>query len=220
MSDIVNKIKKLLALAGDKAATEDEAATALRMAQGLMLKHQLSEKDLTLTEAQAKELRKKHPLQKHELALVFAAARLFGCEGLVYNRGAAGYSFFGRPENCEAAGETLLFLCSQVERLYKANLSPGLTKKMRAEYRRTFKFACSSRVAQRSIEIMRDTKAMASAAGSTALVVRSHYEHLIEEAKKIMPEYKELKVTSHSGSGTKDGRRAGNEVRLRRELAG
>lgn len=218
MSDIVNKIKKLLALAADKAATEDEAATAMRMAQGLMLKHQIEESALNVTQAQAKELRKLHPLQRHELLLASAAATLFGCTTLVYDTGKAGYAFFGRPDNCEAASETLLFLCNQVERLYKQNLTAGLTKQMRAEYRRTFKFACASRVAQRARELMASPQRMAIEAGSTSLVVQSHFKTLLEEAQKIMPLYKESRISGSFGSGTSDGRRAGDAVKLRKEL--
>lgn len=218
MSDIINKIKKLLALASDKAATEDEAATALRMAQGLMLKHQIEESALSVTQAQAKELRKHHPLQQHELALADAAATLFGCTVLVYDRGRAGYAFFGRPDNCEASAETLLFLCNQVERLYKAALTPGLTKAMRAEYRRSFKFACAARVSARATDLMANPAALAISAGSTALVVKSHYDLLLTEAEKIMPKFKALKLRGSYGSGTVDGKRAGNDVRLRKEL--
>lgn len=220
MSDIVNKIKKLLTLAADKAATEDEAATALRMAQGLMLKHQIEEAELNVTKEQARELRKFHPLQKHELVLCFAAAQLFGCESLVYDRGKAGYAFYGRPDNCEAAGETLLWLCNQVERLYKANLTPGLTKAMRAEYRRTFKFACASRVSQRVRDLMANPQRMAVSAGSTALVVQSHFKNLLAEAREIMPKtgVRSLNISASHGSGTDDGRRAGDQVKLRREL--
>lgn len=218
MSDITDKIKKLLALAADKAATEDEAATALRMAQGLMLKHQISERELNLTTAVAKALHKKHPLQKHELLLVTAAATLFGCTALVYDKGREGYSFYGRPDNCEAAADTLLFLCNQIERLYKTALEPGLTKAMRAEYRRTFKWACSSRVCERASELVRNPQSVAKSIGSTALVVRSHYESLIKEAEEIMPKTKAMKLSSRYGSGSAEGLAAGNQVKLRKEL--
>lgn len=43
---IIEKIKKILALAHDPAATPDEAATAAAMAQKLMQQHQLEEADL------------------------------------------------------------------------------------------------------------------------------------------------------------------------------
>lgn len=218
-SDIINKIRKLLALAADKAATEDEAATALRMAQGLMLKHQIEESALGVTKEQAKELRKLHPLQRHELMLASAAAILFGCTTLVYDNGKAGYAFYGRSDNAEAASETLLFLCNQVERLYKQALTPGLTKAMRAEYRRTFKFACASRVAQRAQSLMANPQALAVTAGSTALVVQSHYKTLLQEAQSVMPGYKTMKIRGTFGSGTADGTSAGDHVRLRKELS-
>lgn len=219
-SDIINKIKKLLTLATDKGATEDEAATALRMAQGLMLKHQIEQATVTAhSPALAKMLSKPHPLQKHELQLASAAAILFGCTVIVYDKGKAGYAFFGRPDNCEAAQETLLFLCNQIERLYKSDLASGLTKAMRAEYRRTYKWACSVRVAQRAHHMVTNPQTMASSIGSTALVIRSHYEHLLEEARSIMPNNtKTMKMQGSYGSGTAQGTVAGNNVRLRKEL--
>lgn len=219
MNNIVEKIKKLLTLAADKAATEDEAATALRMAQGLMLKHQIDEAQVTAHSPQlAKALHKKHPLQKHELTLAAAAAYLFGCTVLVYDKGKSGYSFYGRPDNCEAASETLLFLCNQVERLYKANLSSGLTKAMRAEYRRTFKWACASRVHTRARDLVNNPQAMAKSIGSTALVVSGHYKNLLAEAEAAMPLAKAMKMSGSYGSGSADGHAAGDHVRLRKEI--
>ncbi len=218
-SDIINKIKKLLALAGDKGATEDEAATALRMAQGLMLKHRIEESALAQhSPALAKMLHKSIPLQKHELLLVSAAAVLFGCTVLVYDKGKAGYAFFGRPDNCEAATETLSFLCSQVERLYKSDLKSGMTKAARAEYRKTYKWACSARVEARARALVTNPQAMAQSIGSTALVVRSHYEKLLQEAKEIMPTCSSMKLKGSYGSGTNQGTSAGDNVRLRKEI--
>jgi hypothetical protein len=46
MDPIKQKILKLLNLANDKGATEDEAATAMRMAMGLMTRHGIEQSQL------------------------------------------------------------------------------------------------------------------------------------------------------------------------------
>ena len=47
MENILNKVKKLLALANDSGASEGERDNALRMAHGLLAKHNLDMLDLT-----------------------------------------------------------------------------------------------------------------------------------------------------------------------------
>jgi hypothetical protein len=46
MNPILEKVKKLLALANDKGATEGERDNALRMAHGMLAKHNLDMSDL------------------------------------------------------------------------------------------------------------------------------------------------------------------------------
>lgn len=223
--EIKGKIKKLLNLANDKGANEHEAERAMEMASALMMKYNITldpeDTDSTeVTESSITQL----PEPWHTV-LASASAYLYGCKVIQYPK--QGMTFVGRAENQDAAIQTLLFLASQVEAHYKMNLPKGLTKGDRAEYRRTFKYACANRVYHRAKEIMqqfRDNDAKAiEYTGSTALVVMQTMDQLIAECKTFMDELPGLRDTRptirKSGSGTFDGFKAGDKVQLNRAVS-
>lgn len=120
MSDIVDKIRKLMALAAaGSGATEAEMATAMAMAQALMMKHAIDEDQLVDKKAGV------GVKQVDELFNVWAAP-LASAAGIIYmvkplqqvTRDGALFSFIGRSDACEAATIMLKSLELEVERLY------------------------------------------------------------------------------------------------------
>jgi hypothetical protein len=224
--DIKRKIKALLNKTIENGCTEDEAESAMRMAMGLMARHGIEQSQLGGETPKAKRgTRQTQAFRKHQTMLAMAAASLYGCKVVLYDRGKSGLEFIGRPENIDAAETTFFFLLSQVEHLYKVNLPRGLTQKLRAEYRASFKENCAYRVHQRAAELMRKVQNDAATAqattGSTALVVQDHFKTLLTEADQILKEMgtRVLKPLSiKQGYGAGDGRTAGDKVQLRREL--
>ena len=118
--NIIKRIKKCLAIAGDSAATSNEAATALRQAQSLMRKHDLSmidveNADFKITQ-QFKKMAKQQP--KWKRFLFSSIARAFGihvmqtCElNQTTKRYEYGYSFYGineRPELAQYAFDIIM----------------------------------------------------------------------------------------------------------------
>lgn len=220
------KIRALLNKKVENGCTEDEQEAAERMAAGWMAKHGI-EKDQFDEGQPSKAKRGKFHSQEyttHQIQLALAAGFLFGCTVL---KGAKlGLEFIGRDENIEMAEETFFFLLSQVEKLYKQALPKGLSKSERAEYRRSFKNACAIRVVNRAKKLVEDLKNAEATAqaltGSTALVVKGYFEKLEAENQGVLAELKTKKGRASSvkfGSGSIDGRAAGDKVQLKhREL--
>lgn len=230
MDPIKSKIIKLLNLANDKGATEDEAGTAMRMALGLMTRHGIEQSALGegLTPPRAKLgtfiKEKFHP---HQITLATAAGTLYGCRLVCFGKGGSGgIQFIGRQDNIDAAELTLLYLTRQVEALYKTSLPKGMGKTARAEYRRTFKDACANRVSTRASLLMRqmafDQATAKAATGQNALVVQGYFEQCFKEADDMMKQsfgdVKGMERKFKYGSGSHAGNTAGDNVKLRQEV--
>lgn len=223
--DIKLKIKKLLALAADKAATEGEASNAMRMAMGLMVKHGIEQSELSTVEE--RKAKKGKPVVARfdgwEIELAAAAAHLYACKLVILNKGKAGLYFVGRQDNIDAAEATLMFLAKQLEAFYKQALPSGMTQKARSEFRKTFKYACAVRVQMRAIELveeMQKNDALAKGAtGKGALVVQGYFKQMLAEADEAMEPMKTMKPKKFKfGSGTEGGLAAGDRVKLRQEV--
>lgn len=223
MSDIHNKVKKLLMMTTENGASEEEMATAMRLAAGLMMRHNITQAELGVTPEQAKRGDKiSAKFEKWQVVLANAAGHLYACRVIFYDNGKGGLLFAGRPENIDAAQATMFYLLTQVETLYKKNLTAGLTQKARGEYRKTFKFACALRVEQRAVRMMEELQSNDAAALQAtthkALVVRGQMLILQDEADQLVSGTKKKQLSQKAGSGTLDGQRAGDQVKLRQEL--
>lgn len=229
MTDIntINKIKKLLSVAqAGSGATEAEAMTAAQMASMLMLKHnidvQLDDDAEDQTAVNGKINWGYDEIWHRQCGS--AAGFLYSCKPLIYARN-GGINFIGRPDNIEACEMTLKFFVAEVERLYKLNLPKGMSKLERANYRSTFKMACAMRIAARCWAIMEslrqdDAKAIA-ATGSKALVVVQSIDAMLKECDDLMGEMKVKTlpaIRAKMGLGTSDGRRAGDTVKLQKQV--
>ena len=223
-NSIREKIKKLLALANDSGATEAEAESAMEMATALMMKYNLS---VDLDEERKTTIRGPHVMSnlddKWHISAASAAAVLYSCRLIVM--GGGGFEFVGRPEAIDSVQDLTMFIVNQIEAQYKKHLPKGLSVSDRAEFRRTFKLACATKVHSRAWYIMEqlrndDTKAL-QFTGSTALVVKRENELQLKAADEIINSAG-LRNTRHRnskmGSGTLSGIRAANDVQLNKQL--
>lgn len=228
--DIKIKIQKLLNLANNAGATEAEGAAAMEAAQRLAMKHGIS---LFEAATAAKSEHRVHaamaPVFKMRdetwhAPLRSAMMALYNCR-CVTSRYSDGLEikFFGESSTIDNVKPTYLWLIDQVERLYKENLPPGMSKAERANYRRTFKFACAQRAAFRAQELGKPS-AISSSTG-TALVVVDTFQREVQQATNALINSiygGRLRQTTikakKAGRGTLDGMRAGNNVKLRREV--
>jgi hypothetical protein len=226
MSAIHDRIRKLLALANDKGASEAEAETAMSMASALMLRHGIEQRDVGPKPTVAEGKRLEADRRYHEY-VANAASVMCGTRFVTWNK-ADVIAFVGRLDNIAASEDLFAFLCDQVERLYKLNLPRGLSKAARAEFRQTFKEACAMRIWQRAHWIIDDLKkneqSAQKATGSTALVVANHYDTLQSEIKGYFESRENITMrqkplrTRH-GNGTIAGQRAGDTVDLNKKIS-
>lgn len=228
MSEVIERIKKLLRIGQPgSGATEEEASTAMGLAAALMLKHGLEvqlDDDREPETVLGREFRGYS--EAWHLNVASAAGYLYSCRHVVWRR-VGQYQFVGREDNVEACAITMQWLCSEVERLYKLHLPRGMSKADRTEYRRTFKWACSMRLAARAWAIMEmlrqdDAKAL-EATGSRALVV---VESIDQQLKAAADKLEEMGVTKRivvhpraAGLGTQAGRDAGDTVELQKRVS-
>lgn len=223
--DIKGKIRKLLNMTTANGATEDEAETAMRMAMGLMAKHGIEQSSLGGEASKAKMgSRVPQQFRPHQLILAQAAGVLYGCKTLFYSMGKHGLVFVGRPDNIDAAEQTMFWLMRQTEEFYKLALPRGLSKPARSDFRRSFKDACANRVLNRAYKLVddmqRNNQQAQAATGSTALVVQGYFDNLRKENELATAEFnvKTKSVRMKYGSGTPAGVEAGDRVQLRREV--
>ncbi len=221
MGDVREKIRKLLAL-GEGKANEHEAARAMELASELMMRHGIERDELKGDDAprviEGHRFNVDYPWYRF---LVNAACKLYGTEAIYWRGGdVLRCNFVGRSENIDAAQDTLAFLILQVEALYKAMLPKGMTKAERADFRKTFKLACASRVYSRAWQIVEDQ--VSKATKGTAIAIIDHRVQLQNEASAFinrngpLPEMKQ--VTVKEGRGTIAGRSAGDAVDLNRSV--
>lgn len=219
-----DKVRKLLNLANNEGATEDEADTAMRMASRLMAEHGIAMDSIGISEEQKAKINKTIAvpgMKRHQIFAAQAAGVLFNCDPILAGNG-LGVFFIGREDNAEAAEDIMFFLIHQIEHLYKRDLPRGLSQGDRAKWRKSFKEACGLRVFHRAVKIIADMKAeevnaaKASGAGS-ALMIVNHFAVLAKEnqaVKESMTLKRGRSSKMRAGIGTNEGRRAGDEVVL------
>jgi hypothetical protein len=113
---IARRVRKLLALAGDRGATSDEAASALSMAHALIARHNL---EMAALEEETgavggKVEREVHTFQQSQWVRILAhgVARAHFC-GSAYS--GSKIWFYGRPENIAVAVEITRWIVTQLK---------------------------------------------------------------------------------------------------------
>lgn len=147
---IIERIRKLLKLAGN-AGSEAEAALAADRAADLMAKHEIHEAMLA-TEG-ASEIRTPEPIEKcHRVTatskrvawhmnIAGAVDETYGAQAYWYGGNVV---LFGRLSAVQAAAYTIQYLIREIDRLTD-RLAAGQSR----AYRNAFRLGCSSRVAAR-----------------------------------------------------------------------
>lgn len=215
MTNVKDKIRKLLAMAEAAGGNENEMKNAMAMASDLMMRHGVEREQLgdVTPKARRGEVIDADYVWYHDLAV--AAGLLCGCKTIHwYPRAYSKVRFVGRPENIEGAQDIYTFLILQLEMFYKAALPKGMSKLERAEYRKTFKHACALRIRNRAQTII---DAQPKETG-TALMVIDHRNMLLGEAAAEMSDIPDGKARKRPhGRGTSDGRMAGDAADLNRK---
>jgi hypothetical protein len=171
---IINRIKKMMALANDKAASDGERENALRMSYALMARHNLEMSDVNGNPIGPQEARAgvtgEFYARPWAITLCASVSRLFFCQ---YYRRSIGkdqavHTFTGRESNAATAEEVARVLVESVRR--EANTQ----MRQRGEnvtWRRSFSTGAAFKVQERVSEMMSATAAIEGTATGTALVL-------------------------------------------------
>lgn len=225
---IVEKIRKLLRLARDAGATEAEAATAMAMAQKLMLQHDIDNVEEVVEQlAMRGDWQKMDPnATKWQRVLAQAVAKLYNCRTMISGSGKYMHiQFVGKASHVLVCADTLQWIIEQVNDLHKQalvafrdKLGGSLSKYHYRDFRHTFKEACAMRIYQRAEEIV--AAARNEIPHHMALVV---IDQSLAAADDLIQEVcggrkgRSIKLRKY-GYGTGAGHAAGNKVQLQHKV--
>lgn len=219
MSDVTEKIRKLLAMARDKGASENEQTQALIFAQRLMLKHGIHHIDEKTGGADWGEYIKELD-KKHHRVIAMAVGKLYGTHP-VFSPDKS-FRFAGREETRYASNMTVNFIADQLDMAYKEQLPKGMTQAERSVWRREFKISCAYRISSRVDDMVKelttDDKLAKAELDCTALVVLNHFEQLEAECDDFLKgktsPLRSMTTRYKNSEAMNAGRSAGNNVRI------
>lgn len=180
---VLSRIKKMLALANDAAASEGERDNALRMAHATLAKYNLSMAQVNATGSLTED-RVVGDFELREYAwmrsVAHAIGELFFCI-MFYQKTQvkhARYTFVGKDSNARTAVEMTRFILSSIDResIRQARNIPG--ESPRGNYWRSFCKGAAARVYQRCQELIHaaQNQTAENATPGTALVLASVYQ--------------------------------------------
>lgn len=213
---IIEKIKKILALARDPAATPDEAATAAAMAQKLMQQHQLEEADL---------VEKGHiKLDPISYEIFYQSARTdtwiqnlanslapaFSC--IVLLSTGRGLGVVGRPDNREAFKFTFEYLKQTIHNMATRSCPSHVHGR---RWTNSYGVGCAVKIHQRIKEERAALKAAADAMDGNAIILVKE-EALVQEFVKTQMNTKKGSPSQadFDASGYRQGYIDGDKVNL------
>lgn len=231
---IVDRIRKLLALAGNNSQ-EKEAQAALEKAHALLSEHNL---DMTAIESSNDDIVSDNSTvtdsKPWRRPLAVAVARLYFCEALFSFRydecktRPCGYirydvhRFIGQSHNVAVAKEMFSYLETTISRLAR-EASKG--SRSRSKFEQSFKIACVKRLRERILEIVRNSMSTGST-GSTLPALANLYE----QASKMNKEFIESnfhgvverspRATVSDTDGAIAGNQAGDVINLSGQIGG
>jgi hypothetical protein len=220
----VNRVRKLLRLARNNG-NENEAASALAMAQKIMMEHDIQDVEDAVEQIAVRgEWKSFRVNQKWQQFLSSAVAELYSCRVVISKR-TGQVRFYGKQSSILVAADTLDWVNDQVTDLFKQALKAfqktlggggRINDHAHTDFRNSFKEACALRVYQRVKEII--ARARNEIPGHMSLIVidqaKAHADDLMKEDSVKMGRQMKIK----SGFGTGAGRAAGDQVKLKHEL--
>ena len=220
-----DKIEKLLNLSRNAGATEDEAATALKMATMIMLKNGITEESMMgHVPGMNETVLGTYAKNKVHLNLLLSCVAALAIVKSFYRgyRKDTAYCVVGDSTSRDNAQYLWDYLYAQVEAQYKIHLTPGMSVSDRANFRRTFKHACSGRLSIRCSEIMANMKVDNPVTGKELMVVEYTGQKLAKISDWMSNNgYNVRTVKSRgkkSGRGTVAGWAAGDQIKIREEM--
>lgn len=223
---VLDKVRKLMDLATNAAASEGERENALRMAYALLSKHNLDMADVENRFKEEDRINQETSLLNFPWCrtLILCVGKLFFCKvyiGRRVNSERKMFHFVGKESNVVTASVMSEYLITSIlkeaRKLYKQDLSPEA---------RSFCVGAMNSIYDR-VEKMQEEATNEAVSGSTALVVSSIYKTEMDANAAFLEETGVHLVKSKSrGSSVSDsnafnkGKEYGNNVSLNTQVSG
>lgn len=213
----IDRVRKMLRLARDVAASEHEASSAMEMASRIMLERGLTEADV----AEPEELVcQSNPLEAPQTwhVLVASCCGVLHAARILHAKTQDGRSlafFLGRRLNVETAEETYKFLTDQIQRSYESKVRElqWARAPRRPDFEETFKDAMAMRLIDRAWKIVEANRLEIPPERALVLIDASLAAADDALRRTDIPQ-KEAPAASR-GSGTGMGWIEGDRLRLR-----
>lgn len=218
MSEITNKIRKLLALAS--SPNLNEAALAAAEAQRLMLKYGIEQADFDDPTVDVLLVERPEAKSTWFRALAKPVTEACFCEAW-FHSGTDRITVVGRKEDVVACSVLLEYLAHEILRLSEAGWIVLRPKGSPVTWKNSFRIAAASTVGRRLKEDRSKALLEEQGRSSTALVRVEKYEMTVKKNIAAWKNKNGVKTTTHSTSyrndtdGTNAGRRAGEALNLR-----
>jgi len=230
---VLARVKKMMTLANDKAATEGERDTALRMVHTLLAKYNLTMGEATAApENEDPRVRNAFDVG-HDYAWKRTAASaigdLFFCQYFFSQPRGGGWKsvkhyFVGKTSNVMTAQEMARYVIASIDREARAAAKAAGHGTGPGNYWRSFCKGAAYRVHQRCAEIRRNAEMVSKqeASSGTSLVLASVYA--VEEAanRAMIPDMKFAKNRERSTSyeAAMAGKAYGDKIGLHSQVSG
>ncbi|OQS36656.1 hypothetical protein B0T40_09680 [Chromobacterium haemolyticum] len=221
MSDnasILAKIKKCLALS--KSSNEHEAANALRQAQALMRKHDITDSDILIAEVREAHTpagAKKNPIRR-EASLAHLTAKAFNCDHLLSTYSSGGrWKFIGPGSAPEVAAYAFSVLARQLRKARAEFITTKCKRLIRASKTRRADLFCEGWVAAVR-QLVADLANSTQAKTAISAYMAKHYPDLDSFTPRNRQGERALLKGDYAARS--DGWQAGKAAQLRNGLAG
>lgn len=228
-SRIIEKMKKLLAMAEGKA-NENEAMTAARQLHALLAKHNISMDELNEASdeevvGQEGEVERDRPWKR---MVAMYIAKLYFCEFYTSQIGSrkSQYMFVGTEANRTFAMHIFKMVVAAIERESRAE-SRKIYGKQNSSFVRSFWAGAKDRIIERCKELMESAKegTLEDEEGNTLPALLSTYERNQLQVESWIDENLKLKsktarTRANNSLGVSKGREAGGRVQLSRAIHG
>lgn len=218
MTDVVDKVRKLLAKARDAGASEAEAETCARKARELMDEHELT--DEAVREKNAGPTMSAHQpkyMDPWRRDIIHCAARYYGCVA-VFNVPRKSYVLFGRESSRLVAESMVQYLDDTVRRLaLEWRHSVDGTRAQLLDFER----GCGTRIAYRlhkMCEVM--TTPSPENSGTTSVALVDELGAATGLMQSTMRTSTSRPKTQLKGDGARAGRAAADSVSLGGQVGG
>lgn len=224
---VLSRIRKMLALAGNEAASEGERDNALRMAHATLAKYNLSLGDAEI-EQQEPRIEGRAQISPHPWArqLIESIAQLYFCKTIffLYRDKRQVHHFIGRQSNVVTAIEMAKYVVGSInkEARRKARENAG-----GGGYERSFCKGAAAAVTQRCLEIRRTAEQQQQqqpAGTGTSLVLASLYKTELDlNMEAVQKTYGKLRVISSEQHSTQSdafysGKKYGSSISLNKQV--